>query len=152
MIVARHLYDTNILVALVRDRDLGQFIATHHPVDPSEPPFLGLVSVGEIRSLANQFGWGDAKRQRMEGVLDDLTLLDLSTPGVVAAYVEVELACLAHAGGARVLSKNDLWIAATARATGATLLTTDRDFDLLHPGLLTRVYIDPSSKLPPTTA
>ncbi len=48
-----------------------------------------------------------------------------------------------------MLSKNDLWIAATAKAMGLTLLTTDRDFDPLHPTLITRTWIDPASQLPP---
>jgi tRNA(fMet)-specific endonuclease VapC len=41
--------------------------------------------------------------------------------------------------------QNDLWIAATAAATGALLLTTDRDFDDLHPGSLRREWVDPES-------
>ena len=40
-----------------------------------------------------------------------------------------------------------LWIASVARATGATLLTTDKDFDHLHPTHLQRVWIDPASAL-----
>jgi predicted nucleic acid-binding protein len=41
------------------------------------------------------------------------------------------------------MSKNDVWIAATARAAGARLLTTDRDFDHLSPAFLARDWIDP---------
>jgi predicted nucleic acid-binding protein len=33
---------------------------------------------------------------------------------------------------ARNMGKNDLWIAATALATKATLITTDKDFDHLQ--------------------
>jgi tRNA(fMet)-specific endonuclease VapC len=47
------------------------------------------------------------------------------------------------------LGKNDLWIAATATATGARLLTTDRDFDALDPLFLSRDWIDPSADLTP---
>jgi predicted nucleic acid-binding protein len=36
-----------------------------------------------------------------------------------------------------------LWIAATAHATGARLLTTDHDFDHLDPTFLARDWIDP---------
>ena len=38
---------------------------------------------------------------------------------------------------------NDLWIAATAKVTGAILLTTDRDFDHLAPQFLSLIWIDP---------
>jgi len=55
---------------------------------------------------------------------------------------------LAHPGGARTIGQNDLWIAAAAKATGATLLTTDRDFDHLDPTQLQRIHIDPASRLP----
>ena len=44
----------------------------------------------------------------------------------------------------RSLGKNDLWIAATAHATNACLLTTDRDFDDMDPLFITREWIDPS--------
>jgi tRNA(fMet)-specific endonuclease VapC len=37
---------------------------------------------------------------------------------------------------------------ATARATGFTLLTTDRDFDRLHPTWLNRIWIDPARTTP----
>lgn len=41
------------------------------------------------------------------------------------------------------MGKNDLWIAAAAAATGATLLTTDGDFDWLDPLFLARHRVDP---------
>ena len=41
------------------------------------------------------------------------------------------------------MGKNDLWIAATAQVSGATLLTTDMDFDHLDGVLLEREWIDP---------
>jgi tRNA(fMet)-specific endonuclease VapC len=40
-----------------------------------------------------------------------------------------------------------LWIAATAHVTGATILTTDRDFDPLHGLFLQRDWVDPASRL-----
>jgi tRNA(fMet)-specific endonuclease VapC len=43
----------------------------------------------------------------------------------------------------RAVGDNDVWIAACASAADATLLTTDRDFDLLHGTYLDRVWIDP---------
>lgn len=41
------------------------------------------------------------------------------------------------------LSDNDRWIAATAGATGAWLLTTDEDFLPLHPTFIQLARIDP---------
>ncbi len=45
---------------------------------------------------------------------------------------------------ARSMGKNDLWIAATAHASGAVLVTTDRDFDHLHGIWLNREFVDVS--------
>jgi tRNA(fMet)-specific endonuclease VapC len=44
------------------------------------------------------------------------------------------------------MGKNDVWIAATAKATDVVLLTTDKDFDHLHDVLITRIWIDPDAK------
>jgi tRNA(fMet)-specific endonuclease VapC len=41
------------------------------------------------------------------------------------------------------MQKNDLWIAAAARASDAILLTTDRDFDHLPLALVKHEFIDP---------
>jgi tRNA(fMet)-specific endonuclease VapC len=46
----------------------------------------------------------------------------------------------------RPMGENDVWIAAAARATNTRLLTTDRDFDHLHPTMLQRDWIDPASR------
>ena len=64
----------------------------------------------------------------------------------VLAYGEIDTAsdALGHRMG-----KNDLWIAATARVLGLTVLTTDKDFDHLHPTWIDREWVDPASKLPP---
>ncbi len=45
----------------------------------------------------------------------------------------------------RKMGNNDAWIAATAAAAGAHLLTTDKDFDHLHPDLVQREWINPMS-------
>ena len=49
----------------------------------------------------------------------------------------------------RSVGDNDTWIAATAAATSATLLTTDKDFDPLEGTFISRIYVDPA---PPESA
>lgn len=46
----------------------------------------------------------------------------------------------------RPMGENDVWIAAAARVTNTRLLTTDHDFDPLHPTMLQRDWIDPASR------
>lgn len=49
------------------------------------------------------------------------------------------------------MGKNDLWIAAAANVMGATLVTTDNDFDHLQPDFLTVDWIDPENFRPKKT-
>jgi predicted nucleic acid-binding protein len=45
------------------------------------------------------------------------------------------------------MQKNDVWIAAAAKATGAILLTTDTDFNHLPLELVKHEHIDPGRRL-----
>lgn len=76
-----------------------------------------------------------------------MVTVDIHVTEVIDAYVEIDVLSQQHPAGARNMGKNDLWIAACASAAGATLLTTDKDFDHLSPHLLTVAYIDPASAL-----
>jgi predicted nucleic acid-binding protein len=63
--MARHnsyLLDTNALIALFRNNDLGKYIdQTYHLTSPSTASYVPVVVIGEIHSLALQWGW-DATR------------------------------------------------------------------------------------------
>jgi predicted nucleic acid-binding protein len=144
---AGYLFDTNILLALIRGNDLGKYlVATYGLVAAARPFLVSVVSVGENYSLARKFGWGAGKVAAMHSLLGRLAVLDVNHPDVLQAYAEIDAAC--EAAG-RPMGKNDVWIAATARALNATLLTTDQDFDFIHGTWIDREWVDPSSKLPP---
>ncbi len=83
-------------------------------------------------------------RMLEEKMLDFLTIVPIPYKSILAAYVEID--DYSRRNG-RIMGKNDVWIAATARVAGATILTTDRDFDHLHPHLITREYVAPDSHL-----
>ena len=51
--------------------------------------------------------------------------------------------------GARNMRKNNLWIAACAKAAGARLLRTDKDCGYLANSMLTVEFIDPASMKTP---
>lgn len=145
-----YLLDTNVLLALLRAGTLGEYIdATYQPRQAKFRPLVSVVSVGEILSLARQFGWGAKKVADISKLLDNLVVEDINFPEILAAYAEID-----HASrvGGRKMGKNDVWIAATARVTGATLLKTDPDFDHLIAGrapsgatmpTISGVWIDP---------
>ncbi len=141
-----YLLDTNVVLALVRGRALGAFIDARFRLSAARRrPAISVVTHGEVRVLAGRNGWGEAKLAVLQGALDALVTVDVNVAEVIDAYVEIDIFSQQMPGGARNMGKNDLWIAACAKASGATLLTTDRDFDHLDPDLLTVVYIDPSS-------
>jgi predicted nucleic acid-binding protein len=137
------LPDTNILVHLIRDDRLARRIEADYGFRrPSTLSIISAVVEGEIESLALQFRWGDARKQRMRDLLDGFLLVPLGYSGIVAAYARIDTHCRQIG---RSMGQNDLWIAATAHATGARLITTDTDFDHLDPLFLTRDWIDPKA-------
>ncbi len=77
-------------------------------------------------------------------------MVDINSEQIIQRYAEIDAYSLSKdrkrplpAGQtARVMGKNDLWIAATTSVLKATLVTTDHDFDHLDGVFLTVTYID----------
>jgi len=140
------LLDTNIVLALVRGGYLGAYLdQTFGLRAAKERALISLVTHGEIRVLAHRNDWGEKKLGVLETALDNLVTVDINHPAVLDAYVEIDLYSQKHADGSRNMGKNDLWIAACAKAASAVLLTTDQDFDHLSPELLEVERVDPSA-------
>jgi tRNA(fMet)-specific endonuclease VapC len=130
-----YLLDTNILVHLVRRDRRGQEINASYRLLVVEPtPLVSIVTDGELRSLAYQFGWGEQLVGRAMFLLDFFVRYPIDAPEILHTYAVIDAD--SRRRGVR-MGKNDLWIAATAHVTGATLLTTDEDFDHLDPAFLT---------------
>lgn len=141
------LLDTSILVHVLRRDDLGRHLVEGEALRArQEVPLLPVVCVGEILSLGKQFGWGEQKLKTLRELLAELVIVDINSEPVLTAYAEIDAWC--RQSGKRP-GKNDLWIAATAVATDATLLTSDKDFDPLHERFLKRLYFDPEASYPP---
>lgn len=142
----RYLFDTNVILSWVRGNALGQFLdTTYHLSGPASGPDVSIVTVGELLAFGSKARWGLTKWNELARVLALLTVHDVDYQ-FVEAYGEIDAA--SHAAGYK-MGKNDLWLAATARVLGLTLLTTDKDFDHLHPAWVAVEWIDPSSKLAP---
>lgn len=142
-----YLLDTNIIIHLVRGSALGQ--AASELIGPDtglSRCAISVVTVGEIYSFALQQTWGEKKVSHLMDLVAQVVQIDINYPETLTTYAELD--ALSRSGGVR-MGKNDLWIAATARVTarltGVTLLTTDRDFDHLHPDYLKRVRFDPQT-------
>jgi predicted nucleic acid-binding protein len=141
-----YLLDTNVLLALVRGGALGAALDERFGLRAApQRPLICVVTHGEIKVLAQRNGWGAKKLAALDEALAAFVTVDINHPRVIDAYVELDLASQSHSDGARNMGKNDLWIAATAKAAGASLLTTDKDFEHLLGAQLDGFYIDPSS-------
>jgi predicted nucleic acid-binding protein len=141
-----YLLDTNILLALLRGKALGQHIDSAYALKSNlNQSIISVVTVGEMYSLVRQFTWGPAKVQALRDLLDELVWVDINQTQILEAYGEIDHA-MDSAG--TPMGKNDVWIAATARATSFTLLTTDHDLDRLDPHWINRIWIDPAKGKP----
>ena len=81
----------------------------------------------------------------LDELLRELPIAEISSEPVIAAYARLDQESRKLG---RKMGKNDLWIAAVAAVQGAVILTTDKDFDHLHPTWVDREWVDPTSKLP----
>ena len=141
---ALFLLDTNIVLTLVRGNTLATHIDTTYGLRHSKVrPIVCVVTHGEVRVLAKRNGWGQKKLDALQDALDNLVTVNINHPDVLDAYVDIDIYSQNDPAGARNMGKNDLWIAACARAGGAELITTDKDFPHLDPVLLTVHYVDP---------
>jgi tRNA(fMet)-specific endonuclease VapC len=136
-----YLLDTNILLHYVRQSKLQRQIEdTFQLLMTPTVPLISYVTEAEIRSLAQQLGWGATKMNQLGFLLSTFDIIPIDWSGILKSYVEIDTYSVVTG---KEMGKNDVWIAATARATSATLLTTDKDFDHLDPSFLSRIWIDP---------
>ena len=98
-------------------------------------PLISAATQGELRSLILQFGWGKARIDQALFLLSYFTNFPIDSVALYESYAAID--AFSRSKGV-TMGKNDLWIAATASVTGATLLTTDADFDHLPADLLLR--------------
>ncbi len=134
------MLDTTVLVELVRNREVGQRVNRDFALTTrGERPLISIVTVGEAMSLGAVWGWGQAKIAKLREMLNELIIVDLRQGSITERYSAITAHCKRQG---HALSDNDRWIAATAAAANATLLTTDKDFDPLHPSYVHRVWID----------
>ena len=141
--MTQFLLDTNLLLGFTRTAPWA--IRAREKFDLGSPETMVFTSVicrGEILALAEKNGWGARKRTRLEEVLDNIPTLGINKPTILAAYAQIDAWThgtvlnsphkMPAPKPAVSMSQNDLWIAATAHASGATLLSTDTDFRHLH--------------------
>jgi tRNA(fMet)-specific endonuclease VapC len=132
------LFDTNILLFYIRENATASFIdATYNPFGNGNTPILSVVSIGEIKSIALRSEWGKTKLSKLKELMSLFVITDINSDDILDTYAEIDAFSQGNLKSkplkmtARNMGKNDLWIAATAAATSAKLLTSDNDFDHL---------------------
>lgn len=149
------ILDTGMLLGLTRGAQWAKRAFDRLRLhDPETTVFTSVICHGEMLALAEKCGWGEPKRRELDSVLNRLPRLDVSKRDILKAYAMVDawthgkpVAAPEDAPPprpARSMTQNDLWIAATAHASRAVLVTTDRDFDHLEGVWLRRELVDMS--------
>ena len=142
------LYDTNILVYIVKNLDHRRIEKIINP--DNQKVFLSVAVIGELRSIALQNGWGAKKLQAIEEIMVEITVIEI-TENLVNTYTQIDAfsqhrhpLCTDYPFKTpRNMGKNDLWIASTAALLGLKLVTTDADFNHLHQVFLEVQLIKP---------
>src|SRR5690348_6052653 len=129
-----YLLDTGILLHWIRGSKVATVIDGQFQLSASNfRPLICEVSLGEIEAFGRIQKWGEQRRKKLRDLKKELVAVDISDPRVIEAYAD--LSSLAKANGWGIFhGKNDLWVGAAARVSGATLLTADKDFLPLRDG------------------
>ncbi|OQW87375.1 MAG: hypothetical protein BWK78_09100 [Thiotrichaceae bacterium IS1] len=138
----RFVIDTNIILHYVRGSRLYQQIESEHQLSSSEI-LISVVSVAEIAGFLQRNNYNEAKLQKFESILAKTLIIDISSEDeqLLEAFATLQnysknLHPTLKLGRSVGIGQNDLWIAATAWVAKAQLITTDSDFDPLHPVFL----------------
>lgn len=129
-----YLLDTGILLHWVRGSKVATVVDGQFQLRTANfRPLICEVSLGEIEAFARSQKWGEQKRNKLKELKKELITVDISDGRVVDAYAD--LSSLAKTNGWGIFQKkNDLWVSAATRVSGATLLATDKDFLPLRDG------------------
>ncbi len=153
--MSKYVLDTGILLGYMRGAVYSEFIEKEFKI--SEPPNISLISVvsiGELYALSFRLKWGNDKKEKLNELIRRIPYMNINHQDILNKYAEID----AYSQGyhphkkrpegmsAKNMGKNDIWIAATAAVSLATLLTTDHDFDHLNKIFLNVEYIDPKMK------
>lgn len=147
----KFVLDTGIILGYATGAGYAEYVEKKYRLfSPPNIPLVSIVSKGEIYSLAVQRDWGSGTLTLLGELLRKLPVVDINNEQIIQRYAEIDAYSLSKdrklplpsGQTARVMGKNDLWIAATTSVLKATLLTTDHDFDHLDAVFLVVAYID----------
>ena len=121
----RYLLDTNIALLSTRAGSLASAKIEEQFVGQSFRPTICEVSLGELWAFAQSASWGKVRRDLLGKTIDHLVVLPISDERIHRHWAE--LYSHSKSQGLPIFhDHNDVWIAATAKIAGLTVLTTDK--------------------------
>ena len=137
----KYIWDTSILLHFIRESAFfTRLNEDYRLISSANQSAISFITAGEILSLKYQLNWGDKKTQKLDEAFRLIPTLPIQRKSILQAYALID----AYSQGklnpkplpdgmtARNMGKNDIWIAATAHVTEATIITLDTDFDHLN--------------------
>ncbi len=150
--MSRYLLDTGIVLGLLRSTRYAEYVLDEYsPFSAPNLAFQSVVSVAELDAMGFRRKWGDAKLETLSHLVRKIPVQDINHPSILRHYAEIDayrqsghpVRKLPAGQTAFSMGDNDIWVAATATAVKAILLTTDKDFLPLNGVFLDVVWIDP---------
>jgi tRNA(fMet)-specific endonuclease VapC len=130
----RYLLDSNVILKCLQNQAFKDHLQGSTEVFSADnQAIMSIVSIGELKAIALRNGWGATKTGLMLNFLEQFIILGINAEDITDKYAEIDAfsqgkhLSLNHGLSARNMGKNDLWIAASASITKATLLTLDKD-------------------------
>lgn len=136
--------DTCVIIHIIRQSTIGQrCVDSLKAFDTNPNIIISVVTKGELESFAKQQRWEHKKMISLNSFLTQVTYIDIENADktLLDSYSEIDAFSKRKIpdgsgnlkiGSAHKMGKNDLWIAASAYAINAPLLTADSDFDHLN--------------------
>ena len=149
--MSRYVLDTNIVLGLLKRAPYARYVLdAYQPFSAPNISIQSIVTLAELEAMGFRRQWGTPRLEKLNQLLRKIPLQDINHPAIIRQYVEID--AYRHNGhpdqklpqgqSAFSMGDNDIWIAATAAALKASLLTTDKDFLPLHGVFLDVVWID----------
>ena len=134
-----YIWDTNIFINSLRNPAfLSKIIKQYDCLGQANELLVSAVTIGELHAFSLRNRWGNRRIAEMDQMIKLATNIHVTdNPFLIKMYAEIDVysqsqhPTLRLPTSARKMSKNDLWIAATAAIHNATLLSTDADFEHL---------------------
>lgn len=148
----RFLLDTNMLVGPIRNAPWARRAMSENGLNgPQTLPTTSVVCHGEIMAISERNRWEAKKRAILTELLYEIPAVGIKQQPILRAYARIDAWSCGKSivdqpapppRPARKMDQNDMWIAATAQAIGAILLSADRDFEHLNGIRINHVYVD----------